>query len=100
MQTAEFAKSGLLPHSPLGALDELEHRDVEALVPGAQRHAERRGRLALARPGVDREQWGIAANACRQPVVGHGQRLALWHDGLLPVAQAAPRSASDLTKRV
>ncbi len=101
VQAAEFAKGRLLAHLPLGALDELEHRDVETLIPGAQRHAERRGGLPLAGAGVHREQRGIATGPGGQSVVGNGERLALWHRmSPLPVDQAAPSSASDLTRRV
>src|SRR6478735_6796027 len=34
VQPAELTKSRLLADFPFGALDELEHRDVETLVPG------------------------------------------------------------------
>src|SRR6476660_199791 len=63
VQPAEFAERGFLPHFPLCALDELKHRDVETLIPCPQRHAERRGRLALARAGVHGEQWRVAPGA-------------------------------------
>ena len=38
------------------ALDELEHADVVAAAPGAEQHAQRRGRLALAVAGVDDDE--------------------------------------------
>src|SRR5262249_26990406 len=83
MQPAESAERGFLPHFPLGTLDELKYRDVETLIPCPKRHAERSGRLALARAGVHGEQWRVAPGAGRQAVVGDGERLALWHPSLL-----------------
>src|SRR5581483_4847404 len=90
VQAAQFTKSVLLPHFPLRALHELEHRDVEPRIPRPQRHPERGGRLSLARPGVHGHQGRVAARSRGEPVVGNGVWPALRHWN--SPSQAAPRT--------
>src|SRR6185312_5919342 len=77
---------------PLGALDELEDGDVEAGVPGPQRHSERRRRLPFARTGVHRQDRRVAPRPRGQPIVGNLQRTALWHKRLPLARQATLRT--------
>ena len=79
MRSTEFGQRGLFADLPLRALDELEDRDVEALIPGAQRHSERGRRLPLPRAGVHGQQWSVAPLTRRQSVTGNSQWLTLWH---------------------
>src|SRR5215207_2750657 len=81
----------LLADLPLGALDELEHADVPALVPAAQRHPEGGGRLTLHLAGVHHHQRP-------GPTLPRGQAV-LRYDTWLPLRhQAALRSVTARTK--
>ena len=99
MRPTQLGERGLFADLPLRALDELEDRDVEALIPGTQRHSERGGRLALPRAGVHGQQWSVAPLTRRQSVPGNSQWLTLWHrqpflrSGIAGPLYAAPRPA-------
>src|SRR4029077_12028720 len=79
MHPGQGKQRRLLPGLPLGALDELVHHDRPALVPGAQRQPERGGGLALHLAGVHHDQRTVAALPGSEPVIRHGDRLALRH---------------------
>src|SRR2546430_1363067 len=96
---AECPQRGLLADPPLWTLHELEHHHRPPGVPGAQRHPERGGGLALADPGVHGQDRLAAPFAGGEPVVGYLLDFSLWHQAALRVATARRPSADNWSRR-
>ena len=61
VEASQALEDGLLADAPLGALHELEHPDVPALVPAAQPQPEGGGRFPLAVAGMDGQQGAVTS---------------------------------------